>query len=65
MTDNERKLAVDEAAIAHHLLDAANALEHLRVDMARDGTSAGTRARAKIVHTELQKALALLRDDKP
>lgn len=56
-------LTLDNAAIAHHLIDAANFLEHLRVDLARDGASKGTKARAKQVHEQIQKALTLVRDD--
>jgi hypothetical protein len=52
-----------DAAIIHHLLDAANALEHLRIDLARIDASATVKERAKIIHRELQKALSLLRDD--
>ena len=57
------EMSLDEAALAHHLLDAANALEHLRVDLARDGASNGTKTRAARVHDEIQKALAIVRDD--
>lgn len=58
------ELAPEDAAAAHHLIDALAALEHLSVDLAKDGSRTSTKKRCALAQVEVQKALALIRDEK-